>query len=236
MEKEQKKLLLVAVSVGVFLLVTITIAIFLITQKTVPQETAVSWSNTQTPAIIPPAAPPVIDPFIEPLTTESAVIEEEPFDIDTSDGDSLTIRIPSPTTAAVPDNPQIVNIAPAAPKQTTPATPPAARQPATPRQTTSGTTAAASSSNRPATPRTINDFWIQTGAFEARVRAEDAKDVLEKKGLVSIIENREINGKVWYRVRLGPYTSQKEAEYWLSLVKSIDGFGQSQVRQTARTQ
>jgi DedD protein len=66
------------------------------------------------------------------------------------------------------------------------------------------------------------------------VRAEDAKELLASKGFVSIIENREIDGRTWYRVRLGPYTSENEANYWLALVKSIDGFSDSQVRQTTR--
>jgi DedD protein len=60
--------------------------------------------------------------------------------------------------------------------------------------------------------------------------------LLASKGITSIIENRQIDGKTWYRVRLGPYTSEKEANYWLALVKSIDGFGESQVRQTVRQQ
>jgi DedD protein len=32
-------------------------------------------------------------------------------------------------------------------------------------------------------------------------------------------------------VRVGPYTSQNEADYWLALIKSIDGFGESQIWQ-----
>jgi DedD protein len=35
-----------------------------------------------------------------------------------------------------------------------------------------------------------------------------------------------------YRVRIGPYTSQNEADYWLAMVKSIDGFEKSQVWET----
>ena len=62
--------------------------------------------------------------------------------------------------------------------------------------------------------------------------AERVKATLASKGITSIIENREINGRTLFRVRVGPYTSQNEANYWLSLIKSIDGFEDSQVRQT----
>jgi DedD protein len=70
----------------------------------------------------------------------------------------------------------------------------------------------------------------------AKVRADDAKELLASKGITSIVENRQIDGRIWYRVRLGPYTSEREANYWLALVRSIDGFGESQVRQTVRQQ
>ena len=62
------------------------------------------------------------------------------------------------------------------------------------------------------------------------------KELLASKGLTSIIETRVVEGRNLYRVRLGPYTSEREANYWLALVKSIDGFSESQVRQTVRQQ
>jgi cell division protein FtsN len=57
---------------------------------------------------------------------------------------------------------------------------------------------------------------------------------LAAKGLNSIIDNREVNGQIWYRVRVGPYISENEAGYWLALVRAIDGFGESQIRSTQR--
>jgi len=62
------------------------------------------------------------------------------------------------------------------------------------------------------------------------VRAESVKESLESKGIASIIENRNIGGRTLYRVRVGPYLSETEANYWLALVRSIDGFADSQVR------
>jgi DedD protein len=82
--------------------------------------------------------------------------------------------------------------------------------------------------------RSQRDYWIQTGAFSALVRAEDAKEILASKGLSSIIDDGEVNGRTWYRVRVGPYTSENEADYWLTLVRAINGFDQSQIRSTQR--
>ena len=97
---------------------------------------------------------------------------------------------------------------------------------------TTNTAPAATTTNVSRTPaRTYNDFWVQTGSFSAIARAEGMKETLASKGIASIIENRVLEGTTWYRVRVGPYTSKSEADYWLSLIKSITGFEGSQVWQ-----
>jgi len=222
MEKEQKKLLLVAVSVGVFLLVTITAAIILLTPKANTDETAFSSSQPVSPGRIQP-----VDNVTIP--TQPAASQETSNDPESA-SDHLTIQIPRPSTAAVPDNPEITSSSPSTPVVTTPARPAAvpasaAAQPASTPAVTRSTPA-----------RSITDYWIQTGAYSAIVRAEDMKELLASKGLTSIIETRIVDGRNLYRVRLGPYTSEREATYWLALVKSIDGFNDSQIRQTVRQQ
>jgi DedD protein len=251
MEKEQKKLLLVAVSVGVFLLVTITVAMIVMSPKVQTEGTSFSSSAPYSQRVQPasdimdniPIQPAVIETQASPdiNTDETQTASSVP---DINNGGNLTIQIPTRSTAGVPDNaeitPSTVTIAPSPEKPATPAVsaPAAVRpaqtaQPAAPKPAVRPS-ASASTPARPSTSGTINDFWVQTGAYSAIVRAEDAKELLATKGLVSIIENREVNGKNLYRVRLGPYTSEREAGYWLSLVKAIDGFGDSQIRQTTR--
>jgi DedD protein len=240
MEKEQKKLLLVAVSVGVFLLVTITVAIMILTPKVQTNDSVFSASNLIQAGRIQTTE------YIEPVNNQETIIIDTRPDIaiasDRNDGDNLTIQIPRPTTAAVPDTPEPaparVQTTPVAESTTQPATvqptttqrPAATAQPAAQPRTTTVSRPVAS----PA--RLITDYWVQAGAFAAIIRAEDARDHLASKGLTSIIENREIEGRTWYRVRMGPYTSENEANYWLALVKEIDGFDNSQVRQTTRQQ
>ena len=101
-----------------------------------------------------------------------------------------------------------------------------------PAQTTAAPTASTGSQSSPAAQtRAYDDFWVQTGAFSTIASAEGVKETLASKGITSIIENGIINGRTLFRVRVGPYTSRNEANYWLALIKSIDGFEDSQVRQ-----
>ena len=223
---EKKKLLLVAVSVGMVLLILTGIPLLLLTkQSTVP-----SW-QASAPEPAAPEFPAVIE---EPQLTDAAGSETEPQPLTGGEQISVaipqqpieiplvtTITVPAPRTVAVPDAPVRTTPRPAvtpAPSKPAAQTPKAAPKPQT--------------APKPATASAYNNYWVQTGAFSTKVRAEGAKESLEAKGITSIIDNSDINGKTWYRVRVGPYTSENEATYWLALVKSIDGFGESQIRQT----
>jgi DedD protein len=273
---EKKKLLLVAVSVGVFLVITISAAILIFTPKNTENAVAVSASGPVSPYAA--GTPESIRTLEDPPETEGAGMQDnrtpvrtQPASVDAADmvrnadgirgiqpppqaqaiqennfyingdnpGESYTIEksgegssarvvinVPKPSTAAVPDSSAAVR--------------PAPRQGVVPARPAAGTQtgikpATKSAEKKPAaSARTYRDYWVQTGAFSARVRAEGAKETLASKGISSIIENRDIDGKTWYRVRVGPYTSENEASYWLSLVKSIDGFADSQIRQSIR--
>jgi len=229
MEKEMKKLLLVAVSVGVFLLVTVTVAIIVISPK---QETILTSSvqGGSQPAVNVniPEQPPVVT---NPIEIDNTINNDSNIVVinggDRNNGDSLTIQIPQPPASTETPVASTVRPAATAPVTTTPST-------TTTRSSAQTTTTTATTTRT--TSRTINDYWIQIGAYSAMVRAEDTREVLASKGLVSIIENREINGQNLFRVRLGPYTTEREANHWLAIVQSIDGFHESQVRQTVRQQ
>jgi len=246
MEKEMKKLLLVAVSVGFFLLVTITVAIIVLTPKA--KDTAVASSVPFSSG----RAQKNWDEVPAPVKTE-IINSQEPkksdiTETDKNDGKNLTIIIPTPTetvadTVQTAEKPKAPEQPAAAVKTPEPSAKPTAQTASTTKSATAtkteakpSTTAKPSAPAKSTSTKTISDFWVQTGAFSAQVRAEDARELLATKGITSIIENREINGKVWYRVRLGPYTSEREANHWLEIVKLIDGFNDSQIRQTPRAQ
>jgi DedD protein len=90
-------------------------------------------------------------------------------------------------------------------------------------------TATPKSTAKSSTPKVYTDYWVQTGAYSTKTRAEAVKEQLKTRGITSILDIKEVNGKTYYRVRIGPYTTQKEAQYWLSLVKNIDGFSESYI-------
>ena len=252
---EKKKLLLVAVSVGVVLLIIIGIPLLIIAPKshstptslaTPPQPVAYAPgvnqgldSSTLYPAAEVQNGQSLFNEAVDPPLYADHLPSAEPAlpRAATEVPGITTITIAPPETAAVPNTPpprassQTKQSAPvkltpvaAAPAKPAPAAKPAAPKPAP----------AAKPAAKPAaeTAKTNNNYWVQTGAFSTKVRAEGAKESLASKGITSIIDNRDIDGKTWYRVRVGPYTSETEANYWLALVKSIDGFAESQIRQT----
>jgi DedD protein len=232
---EKKKLLLVAVSVGVVLLIILIIPLLVISPK---KDFGASWQD-QSVVIEPPNLTQVWESVREPEsvvtgTDEIAAAPVIPSNPSGAASNVTTITVPAPHSVAVPETvtSPVQQASRARPVQAaeTPTQQAAARPAAavTPAAEKPAVTAAK-------TVRTYNDssFWIQTGAFSTINYAEGAKDYLAERGITSVIEDPVINGKTWYRVRVGPYTTRDEANYWLALVKSIDGFSASQVWETA---
>jgi DedD protein len=178
---------------------------------------------------VPPASASAVQENRFYINNDSA----QPVLIERKEGDNSTrvvINVPRPSTAAVPD---------AAPASRPSAPAPAVRPPESGTRT-GRSNAAASNGKTPAKPaaapartaappaprqqgKSYDAYWVQTGSFPTRAQADKAKEILDAKGLTAIIENKDIQGETWYRVRIGPYTSQNEADYWLSLIKSING-------------
>jgi DedD protein len=75
-------------------------------------------------------------------------------------------------------------------------------------------------------------WWVQTNSYSNKSFADRSKELLAGKGIASVITNAVVGGKTYYRVRVGPYTSRSEADYWLSLIKTIEGMENSQIWQS----
>ena len=224
---EKKKLLIVAVSVGVVLLIIIGIPLLMIAprQNLAPASNVEREWVTAVERIQPPAEPepPARADIVQPVENAFSQPVEAP---------QLTLTVPIPETAAVPSTPPAQAHSPVT-VRAAPAKAVAVAQPA-PAKTSAKSETIKPLAAKPAAEqdKTHNNYWVQTGAFSTKIRAEGAKESLASKGITSIIDNRDIDGKTWYRVRVGPYMSETEANYWLALVKSIDGFSESQVRLT----
>jgi cell division protein FtsN len=79
-------------------------------------------------------------------------------------------------------------------------------------------TPAKTTSTSQATAKTTtieNRFWIQASSFSSKINAEDLKTALTKENFVSeIFTFTDNKNNLFYRVRIGPYTTKSEAEYW----------------------
>jgi DedD protein len=239
---EKKKVLLVSVSVGVFLVIVLGASILVFSPRSSSPVTAV---NTVKPI---PAGDPSgsvgavelvknslanqglkTEPESSPLDNIVYVYGENPdgaVTVDRSGPDSGTrvvVDVRRPTAAPASGEPLTTAPKPAAaPARQSPAPAPApapAPKPAAPK-----TAAPKAAAPKPAAPKTPENFWVQTGSFSTIARAEAAKDTLASKSITALIENRTVDGKDFFRVRVGPYTSQKEADYWQKLIKEFNGF------------
>ena len=248
---EKKKLLIVAVSVGVVLLIIIGIPLLMIAPRQNVESVSANVERDWVTAVEPGVhrlQPAVGEDAVTQASFADRVQPVENVFTPPADTSQITLSVPIPQTAAVPHAPVAPAQRPAAarpqaaapaakstpPVQSTPVvkSEPAAKPAPAPKETVKTPAA------KPAAPaaKTHDNFWVQTGAFSTVARAESVKESLASKGFASVIDNRDIAGKTWYRVRVGPYTSETEANYWLALVKSIDGFGESQIRLTQALQ
>jgi DedD protein len=231
---EKKKILLVAVSVGVFLVIVVSAAILVFSPP--PGVTTVS-----TPA--PNAGQ---NWFSSGTVREPAKDNKEDLDAKLSSlaqqcqelnlyGDSGLV--PAAETPKDPAAPKVITVQPPSAsgvpdvqiKPVTPAKPAAVKPAPAPKPAAA---AAEKPKAKPAEAKTHRDFWVQVGSFTSRDRADGVKSTLDTKGLSAIITNQDVEGITRYRVRVGPYTSRNEADYWLAMIKSIDGFNESQIWQS----
>lgn len=229
---EKKKLLLVAVSVGVFLVLVAGAAILVFS----PQKPGLA-AGSQVPASPETSSRSATADPAEMLKSEDLLGLQEPGadspiqenKISTSGEPSeiaakvaepkAVISVPRPQSAAVPET---SSAKPAVKPQSQAAQsvkPPAAAKPAV----------SAAPANPASQKKTGKDYWVQAGAYSTRDRADNVKDGLADKGITAIITNQQVNSQTYYRVRIGPYTSKNEADYWLAMIKSIDGFENSLV-------
>ncbi len=257
---EKKKLLLVAVSVGIFLVIVIGATIILVQKGKEPSATpreahlpgmagTISTPNPVGTPGLPPAAggpeaginPEMANPPLGPLdpnqpasadaismlkNPDMNTLKPPPGSINHYYGDSNTIYSSSDVIYEryTPE----IKTKPVDPPKASPASTPAASvKPAA--SSPPAAAPAAVQAPKAAPAKIYDDYWVQTGSFSTKARADSVKENLAAKGINSVIEVRDVNSKTWYRVRVGPYTSQNEAEYWLSLIKSINGFEESQI-------
>jgi DedD protein len=248
---EQKKLLLVAISVGVFLVIVIGAAILAVGSGNSASSAALAAASMPRPipAGEPGTAPRTPVDAAELLRNPDAIpglnsapdsipLQQNNFYINgsperVSPGETEETGIPQTVITVAPRTAAgVPNVPPAGRAVSQPAAVSSAASRPAPARPAAQARSVPAAAKPPATTKVYDNYWVQTGSFSVKARAEGVKETLASKGISSIIENREVNGKTFFRVRVGPYTSQEEADYWLPLIKSINGFENSQVWKT----
>ncbi|MDR1932756.1 MAG: SPOR domain-containing protein [Spirochaetales bacterium] len=230
---EQNKTLLIILSVALFLAAILSVGLWFF----YPREEAAG-----TPMAVESAEALAGDPIewvrrneipaltqSEPVPGDDLIIvygetpEEKPAETDPARSNSAA---PYPPAVTLPQA-----AAPAVKKETVPAV----SKPRTPDSTVTPAPAKPAAKPAPAAKTVqVREFSIQVGAFSSRDRAEELNEVLKAKGLAGQVFYAD--GPKLYRLRIGPYTNQNEAEKFLGWVRGIDGFQDSMIfeRTTAR--
>ncbi len=129
----------------------------------------------------------------------------------------------STATASAPANTTSQAPAAAAPKTTAETT---SSAPKTTTTTTAEKTASSSSNTVKTVPVIQPDqFWVQVASFTGKKNAEDARTALaEQKINGEVFTYQDSKGTIYYRLRVGPYKTKSEAEYWHKIIKEIEQF------------
>lgn len=75
----------------------------------------------------------------------------------------------------------------------------------------------------------VTEYWIQLIASPSRDRVSQAERTLTDHDLGGRITTRDVDGQVFYRLRVGPYETKPEAEQFLQWIRSIEGFGEAYI-------
>ncbi len=75
----------------------------------------------------------------------------------------------------------------------------------------------------------VTEYWIQAGSFSSLAKATEVREKLSDNGALSTVSTTNVNGTNFYRVRLGPYSDQMEADKFLTWIKAVEGFENSYI-------
>jgi DedD protein len=173
-------------------------------------------------AVEPIPVPPPAAPAAAPGTDIIVIYGDKPSaaTLTVPQGTPTLPTAAAPVPAAVPKPYTPASSATSSTAKSTTATSPAAAG------TVKGTVAPTAKAPK---PKTVAEYWIQAAAFTSRSHADDLQRDLAGKGLSTLITMKDIDGATWYRVRVGPYTTEAEAKGWLEKIRVISGCGEAYV-------
>jgi cell division septation protein DedD len=80
----------------------------------------------------------------------------------------------------------------------------------------------------------VKEYEIQVGSYKTRTRAETINERLRELGLAGSIRTRQVGSATYYRVRIGPYSSQGEAAKFLTWLRDVRDLEDSYISQVTR--
>ncbi|MBQ4331267.1 MAG: SPOR domain-containing protein [Spirochaetaceae bacterium] len=267
---EQKKILWIIASVGVFLLVVMGAALIINRPAQAVEPALASLQSPNDTWIMPPATEPASQASATEETGSfqtqgqlvgDAAVPGEPAGSEGTKVDTMTVY--SGTTnvygaagtttidlnslkeavqqATVTATNQAGATAVASGSASTAAQAPAAEATkpvaSTPKPAASTSKAAAASSTKAtakaesakSTNKLVDQFWVQVASVTNKNNAEAARAALAANKIESeIFTHNADDGKLYYRLRVGPYTTRTEAEYWKGRIALIDEFADAQ--------
>jgi DedD protein len=229
MSSENKKLIWISVAVAGFVLLLAASLLFFFApnSKKGGAMAPATIGNTAAPKSVDPqdylSAPP-------PTPSASSATANPNGDVIVIYGDKPAMPNASTTQppAQSPSSPDSAAAGTSTPQSAAPSAPqttalkPSA-SPAKPSSKTSATAAKKPAAAKPLAKVVTDQYWIQAASFTSRTKADELKENLARKGVAALITVKDLEGKRWYRVRVGPYGTQAEAEGWLTRLKSMPG-------------
>jgi len=163
------------------------------------------------------------------LLTEESPADEEPAQDLPEEETRVTSRSAREERAPVAANEETEKPAPSEPVRQ-PAREPAPSSTPQPRQSTA-TSAGYERAPEPEPTRIrVTEHWIQLISSPNKERVDMVRDRLrEEYSLGARVTTTEVDGRTYYRLRLGPYDDRGEAEKFLAWIREIDGFGEAYI-------
>lgn len=86
-------------------------------------------------------------------------------------------------------------------------------------------TASSTAKSAPAASVEAPKYWVQAASYTSKKTADFARATLEESRIpAEVFTFKDSKNKLFYRLRVGPYTTKSEAEYWKNRVAQIDQF------------
>ena len=188
-----------------------------VTAITVPATKSDKTEVVRTPA------EPVIDyskGAAEAEKAEKAAAVKKPTESATTTTKTTTATTTKPTAATKPATSSTTKPASSSSTTTT--------KPATSTTTTTSTTKPAVTTNtNTKTEEAVVRYWVQVASYSTKKSAEYARGLLSENKIESDIFTYTSSDKIYYRVRVGPYTTKSEASFWMDEITKIKDFKDS---------